>query len=215
MGPSGPDRRRARDDEILARLLDPAPQRGPGRSPLPVREPGGAGLEPPETDGLPRVEARRAEGLPRRPRPEDRGRHPRREEGLGRRPRGGHPVDQGEAGPRPDRDRFARGSRGPCEVQDRRREMYRLFEWLRDLAVTSFVVTERPDWLIAGHVLQGRWDEDFLADGVIQLRIHMVSDLEAQRRLRVVKMRGTKHETGYLAMVLDDGRFRVTRAMST
>src|SRR5438552_9947031 len=66
MGPSGPDRRRARDDEILPRLLDPAPQCGPRRSPLPVREPGGAGLEPPETDGLRGVEARRAEGLPRR-----------------------------------------------------------------------------------------------------------------------------------------------------
>jgi len=101
-----------------------------------------------------------------------------------------------------------------AKFKDRRREMYRLFEWLRDLAVTSFVITERPDWLIAGHVLQGRWDEDFLADGVVHLRIHMVSDLEAQRRLRVVKMRGTKHDTGYLAMVLDDGRFRVTRAMS-
>lgn len=101
-----------------------------------------------------------------------------------------------------------------AKFNDRRREMYRLFEWLRDLDVTSFVVTERPDWLIAGHVLQGRWDEDFLADGVLHLRIHMVSDLEAQRRLRVVKMRGTKHETGYLAMVLDEGGFRVTRAMS-
>jgi KaiC/GvpD/RAD55 family RecA-like ATPase/tetratricopeptide (TPR) repeat protein len=101
-----------------------------------------------------------------------------------------------------------------AKFKDRRREMYRLFEWLRDLGVTSFIVTERPDWLIGGHVLQGRWDEDFLADGVIHLRIHMVSDLEAQRRLRVVKMRGAKHETGYLAMVLDDGRFRVTRAMS-
>jgi KaiC/GvpD/RAD55 family RecA-like ATPase len=101
-----------------------------------------------------------------------------------------------------------------AKFKDRRREMYRLFEWLRDLAVTSFVVTERPDWLIAGHVLQGRWDEDFLADAVIQLRIHMVSDLEAQRRLRIVKMRGAKHETGYQALVLDDGRFRVTRAMS-
>jgi KaiC/GvpD/RAD55 family RecA-like ATPase/Flp pilus assembly protein TadD len=101
-----------------------------------------------------------------------------------------------------------------AKFKDRRREMYRLFEWLRDLGVTSLIVTERPDWLIAGHVLQGRWDEDFLADGVLHLRIHMVSDLEAQRRLRVVKMRGTKHETGYLAMVLDDGRFRVVRAMS-
>jgi KaiC/GvpD/RAD55 family RecA-like ATPase len=101
-----------------------------------------------------------------------------------------------------------------AKFKDRRREMYRLFEWLRDLGITSFVVTERPDWLIAGHVLQGRWDEDFLADGVIHLRIHMISDVEAQRRLRVVKMRGAKHETGYLAMVLDEGRFRVTRAMS-
>ncbi len=100
-----------------------------------------------------------------------------------------------------------------AKFKDRRREMYRLFEWLRDLGVTSFVITERPDWLVAGHVLQGRWDEDFLADGVVHLRIHMVSDLDAQRRLRVVKMRGTKHETGYLAMVLDDGRFKVTRAM--
>src|SRR5204863_7700071 len=77
-----------------------------------------------------------------------------------------------------------------AKFKDRRREMYRLFEWLRDLAVTSFVVTERPDWLIAGHVLQGRWDEDYLADGVIQHRIHMASDLEAQRRLRAVKMPG-------------------------
>jgi KaiC/GvpD/RAD55 family RecA-like ATPase len=102
-----------------------------------------------------------------------------------------------------------------AKFKDRRREMYRLFEWLRDLAVTSFLVTERPDWVIAGHVLQGRWDEDFLADGVVQLRMHFVTDLTAQRRLRVVKMRGTKHETGYLAMDFDEGRFRVTRAMSS
>src|SRR6266581_3075724 len=76
-----------------------------------------------------------------------------------------------------------------AKFKDRRREMYRLFEWLRDQDVTSFVITERPDWLIAGHVLQGRWDEDFLADAVFHLRMHMVS-------------------------VLDEGRFRVTRAMS-
>lgn len=101
-----------------------------------------------------------------------------------------------------------------AKFKDRRREIFRLFEWLRDLDVTSFVITERPDWVIGGHVVQGRWDEDFLADGVIHLRQHLVSDLEVQRRLRVVKMRGTKHDTGYLALVLDEGRFKVTRAMS-
>lgn len=101
-----------------------------------------------------------------------------------------------------------------AKFKDHRREVYRLFEWLRDLGVTSFLITERPDWVIAGHVIQGRWDEDFLADGVFHLRQHLVSDLEVQRRLRVVKMRGTKHESGYLALVLDEGRFKVTRAMS-
>src|SRR3989442_4729659 len=45
--------------------------------------------------------------------------------------------------------------------------------------------------------------------------MHLVTDLTAQRRLRVVKMRGTKHNTGYLAMDFDEGRFRVTRAMSS
>ncbi len=101
-----------------------------------------------------------------------------------------------------------------AKFKDRRREIFRLFEWLRDLDITCFVITERPDWVIGGHVVQGRWDEDFLADGVIHLRQHLVSDLEVQRRLRVVKMRGTRHETGYLAFVLDEGRFKVTRAMS-
>ena len=101
-----------------------------------------------------------------------------------------------------------------AKFKDHRREIYRLFEWLRDLGVTSFLITERPDWVIAGHVIQGRWDEDFLADGVFHLRQHLVTDLEVQRRLRVVKMRGTKHEGGYLALVLDEGRFKVTRAMS-
>jgi len=102
-----------------------------------------------------------------------------------------------------------------AKFKDRRREVYRLFEWLRDLGITSFLVTERPDWVVAGHVLQGRYDEEFLADGVIHLRMHLVTDLTAQRRLRVVKMRGTKHNTGYLAMDFDEGRFRVTRAMSS
>lgn len=98
-----------------------------------------------------------------------------------------------------------------AQFKDHRREMYRLFEWLRDLGVTAFLVTERPDWVIGGHVIQGRWDEDFLADGLIHLRQQIESDRDVRRRLRVVKMRGTGHETSYLDLVLDDGRFKVTR----
>ncbi len=96
-----------------------------------------------------------------------------------------------------------------AKFQDRRRDVYRLFEWLRDQDVTTFVIAERPDRGTAGDV--ARFDEDFLADGLLHLRQHLVSDHEAQRRIRVIKMRGAHHVTGYLGLSLEDGRFRVSR----
>jgi len=101
-----------------------------------------------------------------------------------------------------------------ARFEDRRREVFRLFEWLRDLGLTSFVIAERPDFLIDGNVLQGRYEEDFLADGIFHLRLHFLNDIEVQRRLRCVKMRGTKHTTGYHAILWDDNKFKVTRALS-
>src|SRR3989441_11082553 len=82
-----------------------------------------------------------------------------------------------------------------AKFKDRRREIYRLFEWLRDLGITSFLVTERPDWVVAGPRLHGRHDEEFLAGGVIHLWMHLVTDSPAQRRLRGVKVRGEKTNT--------------------
>ncbi|HEV8594778.1 MAG TPA: ATPase domain-containing protein [Thermoplasmata archaeon] len=99
--------------------------------------------------------------------------------------------------------------------EPRRRELFRLFEWLRDLGVTTIVVAERPDYLVQGTVLQPRHDEDFLADGVITLRLHPISDQDVQRRLRIVKMRGTRHETAYLALHVSDGEFQVGRLLGT
>jgi len=99
--------------------------------------------------------------------------------------------------------------------KERRREIFDLFQWLRDLKLTTLVIAERPDVILNGNVIQGRWDEEFLADGIIQLRLHHASDTDVHRRIRCVKMRGTRHETNYLAMLVDDGAFRVTRAMSS
>jgi KaiC/GvpD/RAD55 family RecA-like ATPase len=99
---------------------------------------------------------------------------------------------------------------------DRRTELFRFFEWLRDLGATSFVLTESPPepsplaWL---HPRE-RQDEGFLADGIVHLKMHEISDLDIQRRLRVIKMRSANHKTGYYALVFEDGRFGVTRAMS-
>lgn len=97
---------------------------------------------------------------------------------------------------------------------DRRRGIFRLFERMRELGVTTFVIAGRPDVVVRGNIIYGRWVEDFLADGVILLRQHLVSDVEVQRRIRCVKMRGTRHETGYLALLVDEGRMRATRALA-
>jgi len=97
---------------------------------------------------------------------------------------------------------------------DRRRAIFRLFEHLRSLQVTTLVIAERPDILFQGHVVYGRWSEDFLADGILHLRQHIVSETEVVRRIRIVKMRGTRHETGYMALLVDEGRLRATRAMA-
>src|SRR2546422_9878819 len=117
MGPRRPHRGRARDDEVLPGILDPPPERGARRPALPVLEPRGTRLEPPQADGVPRPAPRSAERIARRPRPEERDEPPGREEGLARRPPRGDPVRQGATGPRPDRHRLARSARGPREVQ--------------------------------------------------------------------------------------------------
>jgi len=101
-----------------------------------------------------------------------------------------------------------------AKLEDRRRELFRLFEWLRDLGATTFVIAERPDYVVQGNVFMGRYDEDFLADGVVNLRLHLVGDQDAQRRLRIVKMRATRHETGFLALHVGDGEIEVGRVLS-
>ena len=100
-----------------------------------------------------------------------------------------------------------------AKFEDHRQELFRLFEWLRSLDATTLVVAERGDYVLRGTVLQLRHEENFLADGVLHLRMHPISDVELQRRLRIVKMRGTKHEMGYLALHAARGEFEVARAL--
>lgn len=97
-----------------------------------------------------------------------------------------------------------------AKLQDRRTELYFLFEWLRDLGPLVLLISERPLDLSGGMPLP---EEAYLADGIILLEMHPTSDLFIQRRLRVAKLRATKHETGYYALTYDDG-FEVTRAVT-
>ena len=98
-----------------------------------------------------------------------------------------------------------------AKMQDRRAELYFLFEWLRDLGPLTFLISERPLTFGGGTAPP---EEAYLADGIIALEMHPTSDLFVQRRLRVVKMRSTKHETGYYALSFEEGGFEVTRAVT-
>ena len=103
-----------------------------------------------------------------------------------------------------------------AKFEDRRTELFQLFEWLRDLGATTLVLTEAsPEASFFGlEAAPPRKDETFLADGIIELKMHPISDVEVQRRVRVVKMRGSNHKTGFHALVFEDGRFQVTSVIS-
>jgi len=94
------------------------------------------------------------------------------------------------------------------KVGDVRTELFFFFEWLRDMKVNSFLISEvspDPRYL---------YDGDFLADGVIRLIKERVGLVDTHRYLVVDKMRGTKHNTGYFTLLFENGEFQITRAIS-
>ena len=96
------------------------------------------------------------------------------------------------------------------EMGNRRTDMFYLFEWLRDLGATVLLVSEvSPDRLFSG-----AYDEGYLADTIITLRMQMVREVETQRRIRCIKMRETNQDASSFSLLFTGGRFQVTRAIS-
>jgi len=91
-------------------------------------------------------------------------------------------------------------------VDDRRIQLFELFGWLRELGITSFVISETAS---NADIVK---DEDFLADGIINLRKEM-QGLEAQRQIIVDKMRGAKHAMGLYSLIHDGDNFRITKSI--
>src|SRR5207245_3814938 len=98
-----------------------------------------------------------------------------------------------------------------AKFEDRRTELFRFFEWLRDLGGTTLVLTEASsDTPFLGlEPPQPRRDETFLADGILELKMHPISDVEVQRRDRLPEMRGSHQRPGISALVCARGRFPV------
>lgn len=96
------------------------------------------------------------------------------------------------------------------EMKNPRREMYHFLTALKELDLTTFVITETP----FGAQRLAQWGEDFLADGILQLRQVEVGETEVQLRLRCVKLRWMNHDHSALALNHDGERFFVTHVIS-
>ena len=93
---------------------------------------------------------------------------------------------------------------------NRRSDLFFLFEWLRSLGITTFLLSETsPD-----KMFENKYDEGYLADGVISLKLHELGETDIQRRIRAVKLRSTNHKTGYFSLLFNDGVFRATQVIT-
>ena len=95
------------------------------------------------------------------------------------------------------------------EFRDRRAETFAFFEWLRDLGVTSLLVSEEPPLEATPTALE----EEFLADGIIYLRLTQVTETTYQRRVQCVKMRSVNQDSDDHTLLFENGRFEVARAI--
>ena len=75
-----------------------------------------------------------------------------------------------------------------------RDEIFRLFDAVRRLELTSFFICEMTG---ENHKQFGEYGvEDYLSDGVIHLVMDRKED-DVQRKLGIIKMRHTRHALGY------------------
>ncbi|WPL16008.1 Circadian clock protein kinase KaiC [Thiorhodovibrio winogradskyi] len=79
-----------------------------------------------------------------------------------------------------------------------RRELHRLFRWLKEREVTVILTAERGDGTLTRHGL-----EEYVSDCVIVLS-HELEHLVSTRRLRVLKYRGSGHGTNEYPFLIDD-----------
>ncbi len=97
-----------------------------------------------------------------------------------------------------------------AEVVDRRTDLFYLFEWMRELNATVLLISEASE----ERLLEGKFDEGYLSDGIITLKMQLVGDTETHRRIRCVKMRETNHDPSYHSLLFSNGKFQVTKVIS-
>jgi len=91
-----------------------------------------------------------------------------------------------------------------ARFQHPREELFHFFEWLRDMDVTAFLITEMQQ----GSDQFCKYDEDFLSDGIMHLDLKR-EGTQVNLFLSVVKMRQTGHKRGYSPLIFDKDGFEI------
>src|SRR6266404_1681339 len=90
-----------------------------------------------------------------------------------------------------------------------RAEFRRLFRWLKDRGLTTVITAERGE----GNLTRFGFEE-YVSDCVILLD-HRIKDQISERRLRIVKYRGTKHGADEYPFLIDEEGMSVLPITST
>lgn len=86
-----------------------------------------------------------------------------------------------------------------AEFEEDRKDLFHLFEWLRDLDVTAFLVHEMPPEVVSF----SNAGEGFLSDGIIHLELRRDGN-NVNLFLAVMKMRKTDHSRDYFPLMYDE-----------
>lgn len=93
-----------------------------------------------------------------------------------------------------------------AEFPHRRREFRRLFNLFRRLNLTAFLIAERYELELEGEPVRVVDLPEYLADGVLELTWRWrAGEAEAQRGLRIAKMRDRPHPTSLFYLYWDRG----------
>jgi KaiC/GvpD/RAD55 family RecA-like ATPase len=89
------------------------------------------------------------------------------------------------------------------KFENPRIELFYIFEFLRDLNITSFLISEMP---LDGSKYSEYGVEDYLADGIVHIRLSQFRRAVV-REISVVKMRSTQVNTDVFSLEFKNGKF--------
>lgn len=91
-----------------------------------------------------------------------------------------------------------------AKFNEPREELFGFFEWIRDLGITSFLITEMEQ----DSDKFCRYGEDFLSDGIIHMDLRR-HEQSVDLYFSVVKLRKTAHRRGYFPLIYDAEGFEL------